>query len=75
MNVQRHFFSTLYKNKIDKEGMEENITTFMRNTTIPTISVAQKDKCEEVVVENEPLYGLKEMKNGSAPECHGITYR
>ena len=45
----------------------------MRNTTTPTISVAQKDKCEEVVVENELLYGLKQMKNSSAPGCHGIT--
>ena len=48
MNVQRDFFSNLYKKKIDKEGMEEKITTFMGNTTTPTISAAHKDKCEGV---------------------------
>ena len=55
MNAQRDFFSNLYKKKIDKEGMEEKITTFMGNTTTPTISAAQKDKCEGVVVESELL--------------------
>ena len=53
--------------------MEEKITTFMENTTTPTISAAQKNKCEGVVVENELLYALKQMKNGSAPGCDGIT--
>ena len=56
--VQRDFFSSssnLYKKKIDKEGMEETITTFMGNSTTPTISAAQKDKCEGVVVESELL--------------------
>ena len=38
MNAPRNFFSNLYKKKIDKEGMEEKITTFMGNTTTPTIS-------------------------------------
>ena len=56
MNVQRDLCSNLYKKKIDKEGMEEKITTFMGNTTTPTISAAQKDKCEGVVVESELLY-------------------
>ena len=58
VNVQRDFFpsSNLYKKKIDKEGMQETITTFMGNTTTPTISAAQKDKCEGVVVESELLY-------------------
>ena len=74
MNVQRDFFSSnLYKKKIDKEGMEEKITTFMGNTTTSTISAAQKDKCEGVVVESELLYALKQMKNGSALGCDGIT--
>ena len=75
MVVQRYFFfsSNLYKKKIDKEGMEETITTFMGNTTTLTISAAQKDKCEGVVVESELLYALKQMKNGSAPRCDGIT--
>ena len=45
----------------------------MGNTTTPTISAAQKDKCEGVVVESELLYALKQMKNGSAPGCDGIT--
>ena len=69
------FFSNLYKKKIDKEGMEEKITTFMGNTTTPTISAAHKDKCEGVVVESELLYALKQMKNGSAPGCDGITVK
>ena len=76
VNVQRDFFlffSNLYKKEIDKEGMKDKITTFMGNTTTPTISAAQKDKCEEVVVESELLYALKQMKNGSAPGCDGIT--
>ena len=47
-------FLFLYKKKIDKEGMEEKITTFMGNTTT-TISSAQKDKCEGVAVESELL--------------------
>ena len=47
--------------------MEETITTFMGNTTTLTISAAQKDKCEGVVVESELLYALKQMKNGLAP--------
>ena len=42
-------------------------------TTTTTISAAQKDKCEGVVVESELLYALKQMKNGSAPGCDGIT--
>ena len=67
------FPSNLYKKKIDKEGMEEKITTFMGNTTTPTISAAQKDKCEGVVVESELLNALKQTKNGSAPGCDGIT--
>ena len=67
------FLSNLYKKKIDKEGMEEKITTFMGNTTTPAISAAQIDKCEGLVVENELLYALKQMKNGSAPGCDGIT--
>ena len=76
VNVQRDFFSSnLYKKKIDKEGMEEKITTFMGNTTTSTISAAQKDKCEGVVVESELLYALKQMKNGSAPGCDGITVK
>ena len=45
----------------------------MRNTTTPTISVAQTDKCEGVVVENKLLCALKQMKNGSVPGCYGIT--
>ena len=67
------FFSNLYKKKIDKEGMEDKITTFMGNTTTPTISSAHKDKREGVVVESGLLYALKQMKNGSAPGCDGIT--
>ena len=53
--------------------MEERITTFMGSTTTPTITAAHKDKCEGVVVESELLYALKQMKNGSAPGCDGIT--
>ena len=53
--------------------MEEKITTFMGNTTTPTISAAQKDKCEGAVVEGEFLYALKQMKNGSALGLDGIT--
>ena len=37
VNVERDFFIfyfNLYKKKIDKEGMEEKITTSMRNTSI-----------------------------------------
>ena len=53
--------------------MEERITTFMGSTTTPTITATHKDKCEGVVVESELLYALKQMKNGSAPGCDGIT--
>ena len=53
--------------------MEERITTFMGSTTTPTITAPHKDKCEGVVVESELLYALKQMKNGSAPGCDGIT--
>ena len=42
MNAQRNFFSNLYKKKIDKEGMEEKITTFMGNTTTPTICSTER---------------------------------
>ena len=73
MNVQKDFFSNLYKKKINSDEMEEKIDTFMRNTVTPTISVTQKDKCEGVVVETELLSALKQMKNGSAPGCDGIT--
>ena len=52
--------------------MEEKITTFMGNTTT-TISAAQIDKCEGLVVESELLYALKQMKNGSAPGCDGSS--
>ena len=45
----------------------------MRNTVTPTISVTQRDKCERVVVETELLCTLKQMKNGSASGCDGIT--
>ena len=48
-------------------------TLFIRNTVTPTISVTQEDKCEGVVVETELLCALKQMKNGSAPRCDGIT--
>ena len=48
-------------------------TLFIRNTVTPTISVTQEDKCEGVVVETELLCALKQMKNGSAPGCDGIT--
>ena len=77
MNVQRDFFfsfflSNLYKKKIDKEGMEEKITTFMGNTTTLTVSAAQKEKYEGMVVESELLYALKQMKNGSAPGVMGL---
>ena len=51
MNVQKDFFSNLYKKKINSDKMEEKIDTFMRNTMTRTISVTQKDKCEGVVVE------------------------
>ena len=53
--------------------MGERITTFMGSTTTPTITATHKDKCEGVVVESELLYALKQMKNGSAPGCDGIT--
>ena len=52
-NVQKDFFSNLYKKKINSDEMEEKIDTFMRNTMTQTISVTQKDKCEGVVVETE----------------------
>ena len=44
----------------------------MGNTTTPAISAAQID-VGGLVVENELLYALKQMKNGSAPGCDGIT--
>ena len=44
MNAQRLFFLIFIKKKIDKEGMEEKRTTFMGNTTTPTISATQKEK-------------------------------
>ena len=58
MNVQKDFYSNLYKKKINSEEMEEKIDTFMRITVTPTISVPQKDKCEGVVVGTE-LFVLK----------------
>ena len=64
MNVQKYFFSNLYRTKINSDEMEEKIDIFMRNTVTPTISVTQKDKCEGVVVETELLCALKQMKNG-----------
>ena len=73
MNVQKDFFSNLYKKKINSDEMEEKIDTFMRNTVTPTISVTQKDKCEGLVVETELLSALKQMKNGSASGIDGIT--
>ena len=73
MNVQKYFFSNLYRTKINSDEMEEKIDIFMRNTVTPTISVTQKDKCKGVVVETELLSALKQMKNGSAPGCDGTT--
>ena len=52
--------------------MEEKITTFMGNTTTLTVSAAQKEKYEGMVVESELLYALKQMKNGSAPVVMGL---
>ena len=52
--------------------MEEKITTFMGNTTTLTVSAAQKEKYEGMVVESELLYALKQMKNGSAPGVMGL---
>ena len=42
MNVQRDFFSNLYKKKIDKEGMEEKITTFMGNNNTNNLCSTQR---------------------------------
>ena len=66
--------SNLYKKKIDKEGMEEQITTFMGNTTTQQFLQHRKINVKGGGgVESELLYALKQMKNGSALGCDGIT--
>ena len=45
----------------------------MRNTTTPTTSVTQADKCEDVVIENKLLRAMKQLKTGSGPGCDGNT--
>ena len=73
MKVQKDFFSNLYQKKINSDEIEEKIIPFMRNTVTPTISVTQKDKYKGVLVETELLCALKQIVNGSAPGCDGIT--
>ena len=73
VNVQKRYFSNLYKDKVNSQGLEQKVEQFIRTTTIPTLSEEQKNSCEGQVTESELLNALKQMKNGSAPGCDGIT--
>ena len=73
MNVQKCYFSTLYKQRVKKEGMEQNLEIFLGSTSVSTISVEQKMVCEGLVTEEELLHALKKMNSNSAPGCDGIT--
>ena len=72
-NVQKQYFSNLYKEKVTSQGLEQKIEHFIGTANIPTLTEEQKYSCEGSVSEDELLYALKQMKNGSSPGCDGIT--
>ena len=73
LKVQTKYFSDLYKQKIKPDGIEDRISEFTTNNTIPQMSDDQKNSCEGEITEEELLCALKRLKNGSSPGSDGIT--
>ena len=73
-NRQRHYFENLYKRKINEDGMETKIDTFMQDCdNVPYLTADEKNSLEAPLTEHELLKGLKELNNGSAPGSDGLT--
>ena len=72
-NRQKTFFQNLYKRRVDEEDMDNKIEEFMQDCKVPKLLENERDSLEAPLTENEILLALKEMNNGSAPGCDGIT--
>ena len=72
-NRQKQFFENLYKKRVQEEEMENKIDGFLHDCNVPRLLDNERESLESQITENEVLLALKEMNNGSAPGCDGLT--
>ena len=70
---QKDYFQNLYKKRVHEEEMENKIEEFMHDCNVPRLLENERESLETQITENEILLALKEMNNGSAPGCDGLT--
>ena len=68
LNAQSTFYSKLY----EKRAVQQPTFNFFNNT-MPSISEAEKIKCEGILTEYECFMSLKNMQNNKSPGSDGIT--
>ena len=49
------------------KNMEEKISRFMSNMSVPRLSEEQMQSCDGILKEAEVVEALKQLKSGSAP--------
>lgn len=70
--VQTEYFKSLYKKKVARDNMSQNIQTFLTNTRTPTLTDVQKKYCDQTLSVQEVTDVLKGLKNGSCPGADGL---
>ena len=73
LRLQRDYFAELYTKKIDSDGLNEKVDDFLEGVEMPKLTEEQKKACEGILSEQEVLFALKTMKNGSSPGTDGLT--
>ena len=73
LRVQKEYFESLYKKRVDDSNLMDNIKTFISDAPIPQLNVVEKELCDEDISVYELRLALKEMNNGSSPGNDGLT--
>ena len=65
------FFENLFKRKLSK--MKHAYNEFLRDISVPTLSLEKKKVCDKEISEHEVILAMKSFSNNKSPVNNGLT--
>ena len=74
LEMEKNFYEKLYQAKSPPhDEYRESEASIFNELDLPQINENEKEKCDELLSDNELLKSIKAMKNGKSPGTEGLT--